>query len=51
VKEDNQGRAYSTHEESMNAYNTLVGNPEGEEKFGRRSFWLENNIKVDLRYI
>jgi hypothetical protein len=35
VKEDEMGRACSTHKEKRNAYLVLVGKPEGEKLLGR----------------
>jgi hypothetical protein len=34
-----------------NAYNNLVGKPEGKRPFGRRSSRWEDNIRMDLREI
>jgi hypothetical protein len=41
--------AYSTHREMINAYNILVGNPEGKRTLGRSRCIWEDNIKMDLR--
>jgi hypothetical protein len=35
----------------INAYNILVGKPEGKRPLGRRKHRWENNIRMDLREI
>jgi hypothetical protein len=45
------GRAYSTNGEKRNAYNILVGKPEGKRPVGRPRHWWVDNIKMDLREI
>jgi hypothetical protein len=47
VKEDEIGRACSTHGAKRNAYRVLVGRPEGKGPLGRPG-WEDNN-KIDLR--
>jgi hypothetical protein len=50
VKEDEMGRACSTHGEKRNAYGILVGKSEGKRPLGTRiRRW--DNIKTDLREI
>jgi hypothetical protein len=45
------GMECSTNGEKMNAYRTLMGNPEGKRPLGRpRRKWVDN-IKMDLREI
>jgi hypothetical protein len=45
--EDEMGRACSTNGEKRNAYNLLMGKPEGRRLLGRpRHRWV-NNIKMD----
>jgi hypothetical protein len=51
VKEDEMGRACSTHEEKMNAYRVLMGRPEGTRSLGISRRRWEDNIKMDLREI
>jgi hypothetical protein len=51
VKEDEMGRACSTHGEKRNAYRILVGKPEGKRPLGRlRPKWVDNS-KMDFREI
>ena len=38
-------------EQSRNAYRVLVGKPEGKIPLGRPRRRLEDNIKMDLRYV
>jgi hypothetical protein len=49
VKEDEVGRACSTHEEKRNAYRILMGRPERKRPLGRPKHKCENNIKIDYR--
>jgi hypothetical protein len=49
TKEDEIGRACSTH--GTNAYNTLVGKPEGVRSLGRPRCGWEDNIRMDLREV
>jgi hypothetical protein len=50
VKEDEMGRACSTHGEKRNAYRILVGKPEEKRPIGRsRHRW--EDIKMDLREV
>jgi hypothetical protein len=49
VKEDEMGRAYSTHGEKRNAYRILLGMPEGKRPIRRPRHRWEDNIKIDLR--
>jgi hypothetical protein len=51
VKEDEMGRACSTHGEKRNAYRILVGNPDGKRPLGRPRRRWENNIKMGFREI
>jgi hypothetical protein len=44
-------RACSTNGERRNAYNILVGKPEGKRPLGRHRRGWEDNIKMDLREI
>jgi hypothetical protein len=51
VKEDEMGRACSTHGEKRNTYRILVGKPKGKRQLGRpRRRWVDN-IKMDLTEI
>jgi hypothetical protein len=43
------GRVYSTHGEKKNAYEVLIGKPEGKRPLGRLRRWWEDNIKMDIR--
>jgi hypothetical protein len=43
------GGVCSREGEMVNAYNTLVGKPEGKRRLGRRRCRWEDNIKIDLR--
>jgi hypothetical protein len=43
-------RAYSTHRVKRNAYNILVGKPEGKRPLGRSRRRWKYNITMDLRY-
>jgi hypothetical protein len=45
------GRAYSTHGKKRNAYQILVGKPEGKTSPGRSRHRWEDNIKIDLTEI
>jgi hypothetical protein len=51
VKEDEMGRACSTHEKKRNAYRILVGKPQGKIPLGRPRRRWEDNIRMDLRGI
>jgi hypothetical protein len=51
VKEDEMGKACSTHGENRNAYRGLVRKPEGKIPLGTPRRRWENNIKMDLREI
>jgi hypothetical protein len=51
VKEDEMGKACSTHGEKRNAYRGLVGKSEGKKPLGRPGCRSENKIKMDLREI
>jgi hypothetical protein len=45
------GRACSTYWEKRNAYEILMGKPEGKRLLGRPRRRWRNNIKMDLRVI
>jgi hypothetical protein len=49
IKEDEMGRACSTHGEKRNAYRILVGKPEEKISLGRPRRRWEDNIKTDFR--
>jgi hypothetical protein len=51
VKEDEMGRAYSSHGEKRNACRILVGKPEGKRPLGRLKLRWDDNIKMDLRQL
>jgi hypothetical protein len=51
VKENEMGRACSTHGEKRNAYRVLVGKSEGNRLLGRPRLGWEDNIKMDLKEI
>jgi hypothetical protein len=51
VKEDEIGRACSTHGEKRKSYSVLVGKPEGKRPLGRPRRRWEDNITMDLREI
>jgi hypothetical protein len=51
VKEDEMGRACSTHEAKRNAYRILVEKPEGKRPLERLRYRWKDNIKTDLRGI
>jgi hypothetical protein len=49
VKEDEMGRAYSTHDEKRCAWGVMVVKPEGNNPLGRPRSRRVKNIKMDLR--
>jgi hypothetical protein len=49
VKEDEMGRACSTHEAKRSAYRIIVRKPERKRLLRRPRCNLEDNIKMDLR--
>jgi hypothetical protein len=51
IKENDVGRAYSMHGEMRNAYEVLLGKPEGKRPHGRPRHRWEDNIKMDFREI
>jgi hypothetical protein len=51
VKEDEMGRACSTHVAQRNAYWISAGKPEGKTPLGRLRHTWEDNIKIDCRKI
>jgi hypothetical protein len=50
-KEDEMGRAYSTHGWERDTYKILVGKPEGAKPLGRPRHRWEYNINMDLREV
>jgi hypothetical protein len=50
-KEDEMGRARSTHWGQINAYRVLVRKQEGMRPLGRPRLGYEDDIKMDLREI
>jgi hypothetical protein len=48
VKEDEMGRACSTHGDMLDAYRMLVGKPDGRKPLWRRRHRREDNIKIYL---
>jgi hypothetical protein len=51
VKEDEMGRKCSKHGEKRNAYEILIGKPEGKRPLGKSRQKWEDNIKMDLQKI
>jgi hypothetical protein len=51
VKDDEMGRAYSTHGKKRNAYQNLVGKPEEKTSLERPRHRCKDNIKMDLTVI
>jgi hypothetical protein len=51
AKDDDIGRACSTHREKRNAYKDFVGKPEGKRPLGRPKRRWEDNINMDLKEI
>jgi hypothetical protein len=49
VKEEEMGRACSTHGEKRNACRVFMGKPEGKRPLERSRRRWENNIKINLR--
>jgi hypothetical protein len=49
TKEDEVGRARRAHGDMRNAYEILVGKPEGKRLLGRCKCSWEDNIKMNLR--
>jgi hypothetical protein len=49
ITQDEMGGACRTHEDMRNAYNILVGKPEGKRPLKRPMPRLKDNIKKDLR--
>jgi hypothetical protein len=51
VKEDEMGRACSTHGDKRNVYRILVGKSEGKRPPGKSGHRLKNNNEMDLTEI
>jgi hypothetical protein len=51
VKEDEMGRACSTHGAKRNAYKILIGKARRKETFRKTQKGWEYNIKTDLREV